>query len=416
MKVIAFVFVIATTLVLAAGQLNTVHEWNYIDYLWPNESIKMNAFESGRYIFDRVVPMDVDVDKDGRIFLSFLGAEGVPATLGTVSSVVVDSGPLIQPYPDWSWFDPDNCNTIQNVYRIAIDECNRLWVLDTGFLEGKPMKCQAKLLLFDLTNDQHLGTIIIPDKIAKNKDGVTLLANPVVETDGLNCKKTTVYVADTLGNSLVIVDLGSNKNLMWRLDNPAFGPDPNAANFVSGNDTATFMGGVLGLAVSPKIFPNEGRLLYFRSLASWGLSAMSTESLKQTIYGHSVKFETRNDILPSQAIAMAFSSQGTLFFGITGRDAIGCWNRYRLLSRDVLKTIAEDHEQLQYLNGVKVIRPSSTHPAEELWVLSNRFLGYVQGTLNPRNSNFRIMKAPVQDLVNNTVCDMPSNLKAKLPR
>lgn len=30
------------------------------------------------------------------------------------------SGPLIKPYPDWSYFNPDDCESIMNVYRIAV--------------------------------------------------------------------------------------------------------------------------------------------------------------------------------------------------------------------------------------------------------------------------------------------------------
>lgn len=59
---------------------------------------------------------------DGRVFVTFLGLRGVPATLGTVSNISgYLSGPLIEPYPNWSWFlHQGNCDYITNVYRIAV--------------------------------------------------------------------------------------------------------------------------------------------------------------------------------------------------------------------------------------------------------------------------------------------------------
>lgn len=52
--------------------------------------------------------------------MSFIGARGVPATLGVVTDQSGSAGPLIKPYPDWSYFNPDSCDAIMNVYRIAV--------------------------------------------------------------------------------------------------------------------------------------------------------------------------------------------------------------------------------------------------------------------------------------------------------
>lgn len=76
-----------------------------------------------------------------------------------------------------------------------IDECNRLWVLDTGFLEGQALNCEAQLLAFDLNTDRLLQRIKIPNDIARSKDGQTLLATPIVETEGPYCDNTTVSIS-----------------------------------------------------------------------------------------------------------------------------------------------------------------------------------------------------------------------------
>lgn len=58
---------------------------------------------------------------------------GVPATLNylPLGSAPVDEPRLI-PYPDWASNREDDCDALTTTYRIRVDECDRLWVLDSG--------------------------------------------------------------------------------------------------------------------------------------------------------------------------------------------------------------------------------------------------------------------------------------------
>lgn len=47
-------------LALAIGEMNTIYEWNYIDYLWDSEAARQEAIKSGKYRFGSILPMDVD--------------------------------------------------------------------------------------------------------------------------------------------------------------------------------------------------------------------------------------------------------------------------------------------------------------------------------------------------------------------
>ena len=47
---------------------------------------------------------------DGRAFVTFIGSRGTPASLASVSAAVgAGSGPLLKPYPDWSWHAAGEC-------------------------------------------------------------------------------------------------------------------------------------------------------------------------------------------------------------------------------------------------------------------------------------------------------------------
>lgn len=57
---------------------------------------------------------------DGRVFVTLARRPGVPASLNTISDKMGPTGPLLAPYPDWSWHKKGDCNAITDVYRIAV--------------------------------------------------------------------------------------------------------------------------------------------------------------------------------------------------------------------------------------------------------------------------------------------------------
>lgn len=80
-------------------------------------------------------------------------SEGIPITLGYIKSPKTSL--QIIPYPDYSWHSSHgaNCDMITSVVRVAIDECNKMYVLDTGVI-GETRKCPPQLLIFNLKTDK----------------------------------------------------------------------------------------------------------------------------------------------------------------------------------------------------------------------------------------------------------------------
>ncbi|KAJ8683555.1 hypothetical protein QAD02_019347 [Eretmocerus hayati] len=201
MRILMSVVVLVTGSLLVAltssANMETAFKWRYIDYNWPSKAERSEAIRTGAYNTSAPLPMDVDVSHDGRVFLSMEGGPGVPARLGYVTKNKSSAGPLLQPYPDWSWHQGNDCDTtIKEVLRVSIDKCNRLWVLDTGSRNASKRLCQPKVLVFDLNNDSLISRIILPDEIIQEaRTNLSLPATIIVETHGYVCHDTTEIVA-----------------------------------------------------------------------------------------------------------------------------------------------------------------------------------------------------------------------------
>jgi len=57
---------------------------------------------------------------DGRIFVTIIRSNGVPSSLNVISERNGPGGPLLQPYPDWTWTKKGDCKGITNVPKVAV--------------------------------------------------------------------------------------------------------------------------------------------------------------------------------------------------------------------------------------------------------------------------------------------------------
>jgi len=387
-----------------ASKLGVVYEWKYIDYLWESAEQKNNAIAGKSYDHKQIFTIDVQEVPDGRVFVTTpaFNPNAVPATLSTVSDKIGPGGPLLKPYPNWQWHNSRNCKGMISVWRVALDECDRLWILDSGKI-GDEQVCPAQLLIFDIRSNELKKRITIPNDISHDpKDkNLGLLITPVIETEGFNCKRTRVYLADTEGGGLVILD----GTYTWRLDDDVFNPDPSASDFSIAGENFTLPDGLFGLALTPKT-GSYSRRLFFRPLASLQQYSSSVDDLHRSRTSNNrFRYTSSEYRLPSQVAAQAFSKDGILFFGLTTEIAIACWNRHTPLDEKHVVIVAQDSETLQFASGVKVTRQSHYPFKEQLWVTTNRFQKIMTGSQNFDETNFRILSATVDELVRNSRCE-----------
>lgn len=121
MKLTAFLYILSLVDVINSTGLNVLYQWKYLDWIWPNV-----ALTSKNFTYGNPFTQDVDVDFKSRIFVTTpQWLKGTPITLSTLTNVHGPGGPLLTPYPHWTWHTLYDCNKIISVYRIAVSyyEC-----------------------------------------------------------------------------------------------------------------------------------------------------------------------------------------------------------------------------------------------------------------------------------------------------
>ncbi|XP_011497445.1 PREDICTED: major royal jelly protein 1-like [Ceratosolen solmsi marchali] len=375
------------------SDVEVAFQWYFLDWIHPSIQLAGKNFTIGNPL-----TQDVDIDRRGRVFVTTpQWLKGTPITLSIVTNLQGPGGPLLSPYPDWSWHKSD-CDSLVSVYRIAIDECDRMWMVDTGTVSGQSV-CPSKIVVFDLGKDKLLFKYVIPlDQTAGRRASYVC---PIVEV-GDTCDDAFLYVADVLAHGLLIYNLRTNRS--WRLDNTpsnAFGNDIEATNLTIVGENIDLTDGILGMSLSPRGF-FANRYLYFNALASFFEKFVDANSLKRSfIYEPIIYQSTRRRV--SHAGAQATSKTGAIFFQLGEFTALACWNIERSFSPENIVELVQDEETLQYISGIKVI--VNALGEEELWFNTNRLQKTVNKSRRINEVNFRLIRAKVDNLIRGTKCE-----------
>ncbi|XP_018343236.1 PREDICTED: major royal jelly protein 1-like isoform X1 [Trachymyrmex septentrionalis] len=390
MKQPLFVISILTTVTISFGvYLKTKYDWKYIDFLWESEKQREDAINSGNYNPNSCVLYDVDKARDGRIFVTSVREQGVPASLMTVSSETGPGGPLLDPYPSWSWYNKNDCNGIISVYRVSI-KCNHIFVLDCGKV-GEDAVCPPQLLIFDLENNMLVKRIRIPPHIANNKNGTGLLVTPLAYVrDCKHINDATVFMADIEGYGLAIY----NDNFGFcRIESNYM--KPTDANFTIENQSFYLEDGILGLTIIYK-------QLYYAPLAGKEIYKMDLCNLHQECLELSQnevdKLTQLAGTLSSQTGPIA-SEQCAIFFSNIPETSILCQDTGKEFHSTNTEVIAQNSDLLQFASGMKV-----ANDGKSLIILTNRIQRVITNTLNLNETNFRILAMNIEAIRDETNC------------
>ncbi|XP_025415761.1 protein yellow isoform X1 [Sipha flava] len=391
-------------------RLREVFSWRQLDFVFPDQKTRQAAIASGEYVQANNLPLGLEVWRDKLFITVPRWKAGVASTLNYVS-LGSDSdrnrSPPLVPYPNYATNRlPANnqqaAGRIVNTFRMAVDACNRLWLVDMNAANGTEYG-DPKLMVFDLNTDRKVRQYTIGASLRRS-DGSTWFPGLTVDVDANQCDRAHAYLPD-IGWGMVVYRW--RDDVAWRVEHPYFFFDPMATVFNMGGVRTEWQDGVFGVALSRRR-ANGRRTLYFHALASTRMFGVDTSVLQSNGTAAATYDEYRHlGYRPSgmQAATMAMDPvTGTLFYALVNQDAIGCWNPDRWDGRHSTNTsavVARDPVALNFPSDVKVDANSN------LWVLSDRMprFRFRVAEFDVTDVNYRVLSAPVVRMIKGTVCD-----------
>lgn len=395
-------------LVQQAETFKEAVSWSLIDIQYPSAADRAAAIQNKAFIPENNLPLGVHAFKN-RIFVSLpKWKDGVPITLGVVGKNE-GAHPAIRPYPNWAWNVAAKCQGLTSVFRMDIDVCHRLWVMDSGVVDAENtvnQLCPPQIVIFNLETDKLVWRYTIPQG---QVPGSSLLSNIVVEVLNNDCADAYAYLGDVFRYGVVVYSYKQNRS--WRLTHSYFYPDPLASDYSIDNIQFQWVDGLFGMALSP---PDDrgNTYLFFHPLSSYREFSVPTWVLRNESLGFSMNqfFQVEGsprDISLAHSTGSAMSRDGILFYNLLSRSAVGCWNwrhEYRPENQEVL---VQNNKSLSFPNDLRV----DLEPQQSVWVLSNRLHRFLYDRLNPKEINFRILTASVKTAVEGTVCENVNTVK-----
>lgn len=237
-------------------------QWMGGSFAWPCPSTKALYKSSGKYINKNIIATRGQIYED-HVYLALPRLKaGGPATLVRTPLKHGGCETTLTPFPCWSMQEEGNCNALQSVVDIVLDDKDVLWVLDVGVissLDNPVRKCPPKVVAFSVSTGKVLKTILL-EGLTTHKSRLQYL---VVDYAADN--RCFVYISDATLGAIIVFDVEAGRG--YRVVLPK-----EIAKCSSKRD-------VLYLALVRQTC--DKTLLYFTYLGSKRLFSIKTENLRK---------------------------------------------------------------------------------------------------------------------------------------
>ncbi|XP_050077790.1 protein yellow [Anopheles maculipalpis] len=398
-------------------KLKEKFKWREVSFAWPSEAAKQDALSSGKYIVHNNLPLGLERWRDKLFITVPRWKSGVAASL-TYVNVSDGMSPDLHPYPGWDENElPTERNgasdeegskylknnaTIISTFRVRADECDRLWVMDTGLADilGDAVQyAPPSLVLFDLYTDKLIRRHFFNSTLLKED---SFFANVIVDTERGDCDNAHAYIPDLGSYAVIVYSLAEDRS--WRVKHNFFHFDPLAGDYNIGGVNFQWTDGVFGMAVGKRLLDGT-RPVYFHAFSSTKEFMVSNTVLKNESYAQSPQayydYKLLGDRGPnSQSSAEFYDSEtGVIFYTQVNKDGVGCWNTIMPLNADTQGLVDSDSDALVFPNDLKVDSEGT------LWVLSDRLPMFIFTSLDADQYNYRILVGETRDIIKGTPCD-----------
>lgn len=415
-SLICILLAVSRTVLVDGVKLREKFKWREVSYAWPSEEAKQEALSSGQYVVHNNLPLGLERWRDKLFITVPRWKSGVAASL-TYVNVSDEITPELRPYPSWeenklpsdhhgssdegTKYLKNNASII-STFRVRADECDRLWVMDTGLADilGDAVQyAPPSLVLFDLYTDKLIRRHYFNSTLLKED---SFFANVIVDTERGDCDNAFAYIPDLGSYAVVVYSFAEDRS--WRIKHNFFHFDPLAGDYNIGGVNFQWTDGVFGMAVGKRL--NDGtRPVYFHAFSSTKEFIVSNAVLKNESYAQSPQayydYKLLGDRGPnSQSSAEFYDVEtGVIFYTQVNKDGIGCWNTRMALNTDTQGLVDSDSDALVFPNDLKVDNEGM------LWVLSDRLPMFIFTSLDEEQYNYRILVGETREMIKGTPCD-----------
>lgn len=141
MRAISFMIALAVLATCEAASPQLRFAWKQIDYVWDSPADRENAVQSGNFVQANNLILGLARWKNKLFITVPRWKNGVASSLNYID---VDGAQdqILKPYPSMKDnLVPDNAkkapsnSSIISVFRVFVDSCDRLWVMDSGLAD-----------------------------------------------------------------------------------------------------------------------------------------------------------------------------------------------------------------------------------------------------------------------------------------
>ncbi|XP_026317569.1 protein yellow-like [Hyposmocoma kahamanoa] len=367
--------------------MGTLYRWKQIDFVYPSTAERQMAINNGLFNQTNVIPLGVERWKD-RLFISTpKWKRGVPASLSVLPIHAEVSSPALIPYPSWDWHNAVNCTGLTSVFRMNIDHCGVMWVLDAGQVEGfeTPRQlCPPTLYAIDLSTDTVMGRYPIPDQFVLQD---SLITNLLVDSRDARCRDLHIYIADARRFGLIV--FRASDLAFWRFSHYTFYPEPLLSNYTLHGVNYQWSDGLFGMSLGR--FHQNDRQLYYHGMSSSLEFVVNTSVIRDPsrVDDSVAEFKLLGDSrgADGQVSAAAVDRNDIMYFNLVSRDSIGCWDTRKPYKIDNLGIVAQNNNTLVFPNDLRLDHEIPQYA----WIITNRLPMYQFNLLNPQEYNFRVL-------------------------
>ncbi|KAL3831776.1 hypothetical protein ACJMK2_023483 [Sinanodonta woodiana] len=303
-----------------------LYEWLEVDYTWPNEMTRHKAIDERIFIPANNAIYGIRLLKNKSFVTTPRLKEGVPSTLNFIVQVasatsVAGYDILLRPYPSWEMQKVGDCNALQLVQNIEIDpRQGYMYVIDIGHTfknSNTGVKCPAKLIIYDIVNDNEVHRHIFPEEVVRKDNNY--LSDLVL--DYANGKASFLYITDTLDLKLVVYDIERDSSYFFH-HMESMAPVMQYSNVTIAQEVVRVITGINGIAISPNFTH-----VYYSAVAGIHVYQIPTSVLRDSKgsvrFGDAVR---QIGSKPSQGEGMIISKTGNMYFSALSENAIYKWD------------------------------------------------------------------------------------------